>query len=60
MIDRSTSCKNAKNCFKTSAFWHVVLSKHCKYRSNTIVFGWFALRAGRDKSEEKTNIYDTS
>lgn len=31
----------------------------CSNIVNTRGFGWFALRAGSDTSEDKTSIYDT-
>ena len=48
--------KIAKNCLQTSCFFGIL---SCQNAANTSAFGRFALRAGSNKSEENTGIYDT-
>ena len=51
-----TGRKIAKNCLQTSCFFGIL---SCQNAANTGVFRRFALRAGSNKSEENTGIYDT-
>ena len=53
---RGKGRKIAKNCFQTSCFFCML---SCQIAANTSVFRRFALRAGSNKSEENTGIYDT-
>ena len=45
-----------KSCLQTSCFFGIL---SCQNAANTSVFRRFALRAGSNKSEENTGIYDT-
>ena len=53
---RGKGRKIAKNCFQTSCFFGIL---SCQIAANTSVFRRFAWRAGSNKSEENTGIYDT-